>query len=389
MNKRVCLIRQSVYPYDLLVRREAETLCGAGIETHVISLGASAKVGHKDREIIDGVHVHRLPLTRKKTGMLRYVYDYLSFSVAAALKVTRLHFRHPFSAIQVTTMPDFLVFATIIPKLLGSKVVIMMQEPAPELWQTLTNSPPPRVLRWAEQAALAYADVAFTVTQQLKDVYVSRGADDEKITVILVVPEGHFLKAEKTEEGPVNTEVFTLICHGAIEKRYGHDTMLDAVALLRSQIPNLHLRILGRGTYLNRLLDRRNELGLEGCVEYLGFVPLSQLIEELQASQIGIVAQESSPYSSLVLTGKMFDYLHFRKPVLASRLRAVESYFDETSIRFFEPGDAESLAHGIFDLYQHPDKRQDLVVNSQRLYDQYRWEKQKQVYLSVYNELLG
>jgi glycosyltransferase involved in cell wall biosynthesis len=388
VKKRVCLIRQSTYPYDLLVLREAETLNRAGLDTHVISLGAKPKNGYANGEKLNGVHVHRIPLRRRKTSTARYLYDYLAFLVAAALKVTRLHLRHPFSAIQVTTMPDFLVFATIIPKLLGSRVVIVMNEPTPELWQTLRNSPPPRILNWLEQAAIAYADAAFTVTQQLKEVYVSRGADAEKIKVIPVVPEGRFLKAESGAQGPTTGENFTLICHGAIEQRYGHDTMLEAVAVLRSQIPNLRLRILGSGTYLNRFLARKHELGIDEYVEYLGFVPLSQLIQELQAADVGIVAQESSPYSNLVLTGKMFDYIHFQKPVLASRLKAIEAYFDDSSIRFFEPGDAESLADGVMDLYRHPNKRQELVVNSQRLYDQYRWEVQGQIYLSVYDRLL-
>jgi glycosyltransferase involved in cell wall biosynthesis len=84
----------------------------------------------------------------------------------------------------------------------------------------------------------------------------------------------------------------------------------------------------------------------------------------------------------------MYDYLAFGKPVIASRLRAVQAYFDKGSLYYFEPGDPESLAKGVLDLYQHPDKRQALVEHSQRLYDRYRWEKQKDVYLSAYRALL-
>jgi glycosyltransferase involved in cell wall biosynthesis len=381
------LIRQAVYPKELCVRREAECLHNAGFETHVISMGTKARDLH-DGEVINGVHVHRIPIRRKKTSMSRYLYEYVAFSAAAAAKVTSLHLRHPFSAIQVNTMPDILVFATVLPKLLGSKVVAVMQEPVPELWLTLRKAAPPRVLRWAEQAALAYADEAFAVTQQLKDVYVARGADATKIRILLTVPDGRILQPESAVDRPVTRDRFTLISHGAIEKRYGHDTMLEAVALLRSQIPNLQLCILGNGTYRRGFLARREELGLDPYVEYLGFVPLAQMVQEIQAADVGIVAQESSPYSNLVLTNKMFEYIHFQKPVLASRLKSVEAYFDDASLRFFEPGDAESLAAGILDLYRHPEKRHDLVVNSQKLYDQYRWEVQQQVYLSAYSGLL-
>jgi glycosyltransferase involved in cell wall biosynthesis len=112
------------------------------------------------------------------------------------------------------------------------------------------------------------------------------------------------------------------------------------------------------------------------------------MVVELHNADVGIVAQKSSPYSNLVHTGKMYDFLAFGKPVLASRLKAVRAYFDEDALRFFEPGDPESLAEAILDLYQHPDRRQALVDNSQRLYSQYKWERQKNIYLSAYRALL-
>lgn len=387
MNRRICFVRQSVYPYELSVRREVETMYRAGYETHIICLSAK---NHEREEVIDGVHVHRIPLGRKKTSIVRYMYDYLSFFLLATLKLTRLHFQRRFDAIQINTMPDFLVFSAFIPKLLGAKVVTMMHEPVPELWQTMHCSRPPRVLQMAEQAALRYVDASFTVTQQLKDTYVRRGADPNKISVILNVPETRFLGLDQgsAEATARDNDYFTLISHGAIEERYGHDTMLEAVALVKSQIPNFRLRILGKGSYQDEFLTQIERMELEEQVQFLGWVSRARMIQELRASDVGIVAQKSSPYSNLVHTNKMYDFIAFGKPVLASRLKSVEAYFGEDALYYFEPGDAESLAQGILDLYQHPIKREALVENSQKLYDQYKWEKQKDIYLSVYKVLL-
>jgi glycosyltransferase involved in cell wall biosynthesis len=389
VTRRVCFIRQAVYPYELSVRREVETLHQAGFEAHVICFGGKQ---HGRHEVIEGVFVHRIPLVRKKTSMARYIYEYTSFFIRAALKVTTLHLRRPFDAVQVNTMPDFLVFATLIPKLLRAKVVVMMHEPVPELWQTLKGSSPPRILTMAEQSALAYVDAALTVTQQLKDTYVSRGADPDKISVILNVPESRFLAAEGSTVEALSeaddVDHYTLVCHGAVEERYGHDTMLEAVALVKPQIPGLRLRILGKGSYQDEFLALVKKMELEDCVQYLGFVPLAQMIQELREADVGIVAQKSSPYSNLVHTNKMYEFIALGKPVLASRLKSVEAYFGEDALYYFEPGDAQSLAKGILDLYQHPGKRQVLVQNAQALYEQYRWEKQKEIYLSVYHTLL-
>ena len=390
MTKRICFIRQSVYPYELSFRREVETLRRTGYETHVITM-RDRRGEHRGRreEVIDGVYVHRLPVTRRRGSTLRYLYDYLSFFVLAALKVTALHLRHPFDAVQVNTMPDFLVFAAAIPKLLGARVTVMMQEPVPELWQTLRDTPPPLPVRWAERAAIAWADHAFTVTQQLKEAFVQRGSHADKISVILNVPEPRFLSLATDPPPPsADGDSFTLICHGAIEERYGHDTMLEAVARVRPHIPGLRLRILGAGSYVEQFLALRARLGLEDCVDYLGWVSLERMVQELRAADVGIVAQKSSPYSNLVHTNKMYEYIALGKPVLASRLRAVQAYFDEDALCYFTPADPQSLADGILALYRDPARRQRLAENAYRLYQHYRWDRQKEVYLSVYRRLL-
>jgi len=387
MRKRACVVRQQYYPEDLLVRREADALKDAGFDVDVICVSSPQR---PSEEIIDRIHIYRLPPQRKKRGLARYLFEYSAFFFLVALKLTILHLKHPYALIQVNTMPDFLVFATLIPRLLGAKVTLQMYEPMPELWATKFHfGPPIKLLEVVQQLSLRYAHAAFAVTQQLKDTFVARGADPDKITVVLNVPDERLFQAYATEPSPSTNGYFTLICHGAIEERYGHDTMLEAIHSLRSVIPNIRLRILGNGSYLEEFLAQIEMLDLQDHVQYLGFVPLPQLVEELRRADVGIVAQKSSPYSHLVHTGKMYDYLYFNKPVIASRLGAVRAYFDEESLCYFTPGDAEDLARAIRYLYEHPDMREVFARNSRRLYERYRWEQQRAAYIAVSRALAG
>lgn len=384
MTKRVCVVRQSTYIGDMSVQREVLTLYEAGFEVHVICLDAIEAEDTYPREcVIDGVHVHRMPTTRKKRGVWRYLYDYGLFFLFASIKLTRLHLQKPFDVIQVNTMPDFLVFITMIPKLLGAKIIVMMQEPVPELWQTLRHSPAPFPIIWAEQGALWYANQALTVTEQLKQAYVSRGAQADKISVILNVPEMSLLEVD-VPPAQIDPNFFTLVCHGAIESRYGHDTMLEAIALVRSQIPQIRLRITGAGEYAEQFQTDTIRLGLQDHVEFLGWVSLKEMVQAIQSADVGIVAQKSSLYSNLVHTNKMYEYIAFGKPVLASRLQSVAAYFPNDALEYFTPADPNSLAEGIINLYQDPTRRQTLVQNAQTLYNQYRWDTQKSIYLSAY-----
>ena len=386
MTDRICIIRQRDY-YELPVRREAETLQAAGFTVDVICL---QQEGHPTIEVDNGVTLYRLPLTRKKGNVLRYIYDYFSFFFMAAFKVTQLHLKHRYKVIQVNTMPDFLVFCTLIPRLLGAKVIAFMKEPTPELGETLYSSPMmPKLLKVIEQAVLKYAHLSFTVTQELKDVYVSRGAKADKIRLVLNGPDAnHLLQYRNGNHGP-DPEYFTLICHGAVEERYGHDTILKGVKLAKEKVPNLRLRLMGIGAFADDVRRMIPEMGIGDYVEYLGWVDMETLVNELCRADVGIVAQKSSPYSNLVHTNKMYEYIIFGKPAIITRLHSVSQYFDDSSMRYFEPNNPESLAEAIVDMYQHPEKGKSLLAKAQQFYERYNWDKQGDILAQGYRDVIA
>jgi glycosyltransferase involved in cell wall biosynthesis len=383
VNNRVCLIRHREFG-ELALRREAAALHDAGYEVHVICLGDP---DHERRSVEDGIHVHRVPLRRKRGSTARYVADYVAFFTLVAGMVTALHLRYRFAVIQVTTMPDFLVFCTVVPKLLGARVIVFMKEPTPELGRIKYGSGRwPAVLERVEQAAIGYADVALTVTEQLRARYIARGADPDKIRVVLNGPGGESFPAPNGSR-PAAPQEFTLLCHGAIEERYGHDTVVRAVAIAARDVPGLRFRVTGEGTATDDVQRVAEELGVADRVDLLGWVSLPDLVGEIERADVGVVAQLSSPYSNLVHTNKMYEYILFGTPVIATRLRAVAAYFDDESLAFFEPGDPEDLARVIVELAHDPQRRRRLADRARQLYREFGWERQARLYLEVYEEV--
>ncbi|HLM07984.1 MAG TPA: glycosyltransferase family 4 protein [Blastococcus sp.] len=383
-TERICLVRQRDY-YELSLRREAEALRDAGFDVHIVCL---REPGGPAVEVDDGVTLHRLPLTRRKGGPLNYLLDYLLFFVAATVTVAGLHLRLRFRAVQGNSMPDALAFAGFVPRLLGAKAVVFMKEPTPELGLTKYGSPRlAKLLQWVEQAALRYVDLAFTVTEELKETYVARGADPDKIVVVLNGPEAHHLLRHRTEIVP-DPAWFTAICHGLVDERYGHDTMVRAVRLAKERIPRIRLRITGSGDYVPELEKLIESEGLQEHVQFLGWLDMPELLAELAGADVGIVAQKSSPYSNLVHTNKMYEYMLLDIPVVASRLRSTARYFDDDAVQYFDAGSAESLADALVALYEAPQRRRALVTRARELCRSYGWEAQKEIYLAAYSHLL-
>jgi glycosyltransferase involved in cell wall biosynthesis len=395
----VCIVRHSSYPAELNVRREAEALLGDGYEVHVICL---REEGQAAQEVVNGANVHRLPVRHRRGKISRYLFEYSAFFALASVELIRLLIRRRLRAIQVNTMPDYLVFTALIPRLMGVKVVLHLHEPMPELFDTMF---PERhawlrlPIRWSERLSLAFADRVLTVTREMRDNVSRRGADPNKITVIVNAPDDELFRLDRYEglvaqvasarEEERRRGAFRVLCHGSIEERYGFDLVVRAVARLAKDIPGIQFRIMGKGTFLPDVLALAKRLNVSANVVYLGFVPFEAMIGEILAADVTVIPMRSNPYSNLVHTNKMFEYLALQRPIVASRLASVAAYFPDDTIAYFEPDDEADLARCLREVFDNPQASAARVAAATALYETYRWSEEKRKYLAVYRGLLG
>lgn len=400
MSKRVCFVRHSYYPSELNVKREAEALVKEGYEVAVICLRDDDEAAF---ERVGGVDVHRLPVKHKRGKIFRYLIEYNLFFLLASLKLFFLHMDKRFDAIQINTMPDYLVFVALIPKLMGAKVVLHMHEPVPELFGTMFPDAHLSIFigltKIGEKVSLAFADRVLTVTREMRDNMGRRGADMDKITVIVNVPDDEMFRLELYEDAAAEVKalrkeerrkgVFRVLTHGAIEQRYGPDTIIRAVARLKERIPGIEFRLLGKGSYLDDVLHLASELGISDQVRYLGFVEFDQMVRELLAADVCIVPMLKNPYSVLVHTNKMYEYMALEKPVVATRLDSTAGYFPDDAVLYYESGDDEDLAEKIHAVFAHPEEASARVKKASEIYETYRWERERRKYVGVYTSVFG
>lgn len=175
--------------YDPSTRREAEALRDAGMEVHVLCLAGQSEIDgvvHRADELVDGVHVRRFRIAKRRGGPAAYLWQWGSWFVVCFVALTVLHARRRLRVIQVSSLPDFQVFAALVPKLTGCRVVLFQKEPFPELFATITGRTGlSRVLALVERLSIGFADHTLTVTEELRRTAVGRGADPDGIDVVL------------------------------------------------------------------------------------------------------------------------------------------------------------------------------------------------------------
>src|SRR5579859_3355550 len=184
--RRIAMVAQSYYVRDPRVRRAAETLAQSGFEVDFIGMRPE---GSESDEVINGVNVHRLPLERRRGDRIRYLYEYAAFFALAFWRLSIRQLSSRYSLVYVHTLPDALVFATLVPRLLGARVFLDMHDPMPETFQSkyeLTDASfIVRILLAIESIAVRYAHVVITVHEPLREVFISRGGNAAKIKVVM------------------------------------------------------------------------------------------------------------------------------------------------------------------------------------------------------------
>ncbi len=388
-SKRICFIRHGNFPACPRLKKEASALAEAGFFLDVICL---RKPGEKIFEKFGKIRVFRLPIDHKRFGLSRYFIEYLSSFFIFQTFLLLLFCINRYRVIQVNTMPDFLVFTTIIPKLLGSKIVLDLHEPTPELWVTKYGqkfSALYKLQRSIHRYAISYANHCISVTDtHSRYLQTCYSINPDKLTVIENVCDSSFEEYAKNYK-PVkpSNQAFKLIMHGAIEKRYGHEVAIRALDLLKDTIPNLQVLIIGSGAYENDLKNLVDLLELNDSVKFLGFVPKDILLKNIMEADVGLVTMDKSPYSELIETNKMYEFMAMGKPVIISNLGLLVEKFGHENFQFFNPGDHHDFSRCIHELYFDKERRNEISRNAYNTYKKYEWKKIQSKYLKVIESL--
>jgi glycosyltransferase involved in cell wall biosynthesis len=385
---KICILRHAQFPDCARVRKEVLALLGAGHQVDVLCLAGKGRPAFdRFRE----ARIFRIPVRHKRGTVPRYLFEYGASFLAMSIAVSCLFLKNRYQVVQVNTMPDFLVFAAWLPKLLGAKVVLDLHEPTPELWQTKRGLERPGLMgnlqARLEQCAIRFADRPMTVTQALRRRYAERGADISRMIVVPNVCSEEFAPAEQPPPRP-DDGTFRLITHGLIEHRYGHEVVLRAVRQLAPTMPELRFDIVGDGEYAETVSVLIRDLALQDRVRLHGFLPYKEMMRFLIEADVGVVSMLSSPYSRLIDTTKMYEYMAIGKPVIVPRLPAIEDNFDDSCVAFFEPGNPEDLARRIAELRTDSERRRRMAENVFRRYDGMKWSRSKMAYLNLLEGML-
>jgi len=383
----ICLLVQGVYDSDPRVRRKAEALAGAGYSVDVLALRPE---GGDARYTLNGVHVYTLALGKMRGSLLRYFAEYAIFFLWAAVQVTRLMRRRRYAVIDVNTLPDFLIFAPMVARWMGATLVLDMHEITPEFYQSKYGIDERawviRLLTFIERISFNFADRVVTINEPILNLLAGRGLSREKTTVVMnSADEARFAAAlrDAAARGQEPSDKFVMIYHGTLTRIYGLDIAIEAFAAVRQQMPDAEMWILGSGPEQEPLRRLASELGMSDRVKLPGQVPSAEIPSWLMKATVGILPLRRDALLDFAFPNKLPEFIITRRPVIMSRLRAIEHYFSEGALAYFEPHDVAELGAQMIRLARDPRLRADLAARASEEYVPLRWELMKAQYLHM------
>jgi glycosyltransferase involved in cell wall biosynthesis len=289
-------------------------------------------------------------------------------------------------------MPNFIVMAALLPKLLGVKVILDVHDLMPEAYATKyalsLNHPLIRLLCYEERFSSALADHVITVHDLAKESLIEHGIPADKISIIMNLGNESIFKPQNPRRDQAG---LLLAYHGTVAERLGVDLILDALRQCRTRCPGIQFLLIGNGDYMPAVIALIKQYGLEDIIQVKDWVPVEELPDYLSDVDVGVVGMRKSyeTYRNWALPVKMLEYAAMEIPTIAPSLRVITHYFDKDSVYYYTPDDAVDMARCIVNVYQHPEKIEAAKPHLRNFNRQYNWGVMESRYLKLIDDLQG
>jgi glycosyltransferase involved in cell wall biosynthesis len=371
---RVLMLVQNHFPADPRVRNESALLRNEGYEVTVICL---RQKGEKSTETVHGIRVYRIPklelfqkipaqketlisrqVTRLK-ALVGYVTEYAYFTFACLVVSLYVAMRHGVDVLHAHNPPDTLFLVAVPLKLLGKKFVFDHHDLAPELYQSRYRTQGNVVLwglLWTEKCSLRLADITIATNESYKQIQVQRGKRRPETCFVVRNGPGPD-RMERVAPSPRLRQMSkSILCYiGCLNPQDGVDYLLRALSHLTFDLKrtDYYCVIMGSGDSLNDLRKMNQDLGLEGRVEFTGYIPDAELRANLAAADICLDPDPSSPLNDVSTWIKIMEYMAYGKPIVTFDLKETRFSAQDAAL-YVKPNDEYDFALAVGQLMDDP-----------------------------------
>jgi glycosyltransferase involved in cell wall biosynthesis len=289
--------------------------------------------------------------------------------------------------LHIHNVPDFLVFASWLPKLTGARIILDIHDILPEFYSDKFQRPSSsytfRGLRWIERRSAQFADHVIVAGDIWRERLIRRaGLKPEQCTTLLNYPDGRLFKPRRECDRRRDGK-FILLYPGTLNHHQGVDLAVRAFDMVRHRMRNAEFHIYGEGSARDSIAALIEAIGVQSCVKLNPPVPIHTVARFMSDADVGVIPKRADGFGNEAFSTKSLEFMACGVPVVIARTQVDRGYFDESLVRFFEPGSVEDLAAAILQDYEHPDQRRKRAHRASCFVAQADWASKLPLYLEI------
>lgn len=345
-----------------------------GHEVHVVTcfpshpqgvLYPSFRLGLGQHEVVDGVHVHRVPTyIAANKGIVKRSLNYLSFAPSAVWRSLRLG---RFDVI-VATSPQFFcaVAGWVVASIKRTPWLFELRDLWPVSILAVGAAQPSLAIRLLERLELhLYRSAAGVVclTRSFMRELANRGIPSEHLDFLpngaaAAFPDPTAAAAFRARLGLAPNQVIASYV-GTLGMAHALGTILDAAERLKAR-REISFVVVGDGAERITLTEQAARRSLDNVI-FTGQLPREEAAVVLQASDIALVLLKQSPVFETVIPSKMFEAMAARRPMVLGIRGEAKELLDRGECGIaITPESGEELAQAVAKLADDPTLRQRL-----------------------------
>jgi glycosyltransferase involved in cell wall biosynthesis len=396
---RVLIIVQNLpVPFDRRVWLECQALAAAGYRVAVVCPKGK---GDPSREVIDTVELYKYrpyaPGGSKASFLAEYAYSF----VATAWHTLKARRSGRFAVLQACNPPDiFWPIALALRLIDRTKFVFDHHDLCPELFRSrFPDGPglPYRGLLALERRTHRTADHVISTNDSYRAVAINRsGKRPADVTVVRTGPD-----PDKLRRGPEDPEQRRGRKHlaayiGVMGPQDGVDIVVKAADVVVHEMgrDDIAFTLIGSGDCFGDLVALRDQLGLNGHVEFTGRAPDELVRKVMSTADVGLSPDPKNPLNDVSTMNKTMEYMSFELPVVAFDLIETRVSAADAAVYVKPAGGPEQevrdYAKAIVDLIDNEPERVRMgEVGRARVEEELAWAHSERAYVGVYGSLTG
>jgi glycosyltransferase involved in cell wall biosynthesis len=343
-------------------------LAGNDVQVDLLTYGQGQDVDLPGLRIIRIPAFHWLGRVKPGPSMLKLFFDLFLFWWTVALLI-----RHRYDFVHAHEEAVF--YCRFLKPIFRFKLVYDMHSSLPQQldnFQFTRSKLIKRAFEGLENSSILAADAVVTICPNLAD-YVRGliGADPKHFMIENLVFDPVRLADGSREAGPAETPLALpadkkiVLYAGTFEKYQGLEMLIPAFSLVREQVPDAFLLMVGGNpAQVDAMRQLAEQNGLQEAVLFTGHVP--QHVARHYTSRAAVLTSPRAAGSNTPL--KVYEQLSSGKPVVATRILSHTRVFSDETAFLVEP-DVEAIARGIIEALSNSDAVASKLRAAKELYE--------------------